>query len=517
MKVRRCLACLALIGIIWTFDPLTTQAIAGRRDRELEIHLELAWIADPLVCWYYPCAHVSPSTIEVSGYIPDENHRQRALAIAQEFARHSQPPRVVQDRLQVHPGIGKIPEPRAQEETLRLARVAVARFFPGKEATWLLSAEASGRLTISGIVDSLEQKLEVSRKLRKVSGCRCVINQTRLDSKFWRGPVGAKTDQVTPSPTPLVVQSSVPLVGKLVIPPPVETASARTDNSPTLALPNVVPVLEVQTRVDEQHHEGIVAETDTVIVREVPDKANRRAAAQIDVQQVNKKAVPQYVDTKDQQTSSDHDFGNGEPRSNYVARFFASGQDKMIHFETSDNANAPTQTAPGGKPVSPVSPVLVPKLERVPPELVLQQMVTEPIQTGNREQGTESKDQWTRNRAQGTGNTGQAKGNKQRIVESKRLSFSAPTNVSKPSVPQSTTTQPRGVWIQRDVFSQEERVPDALPKNHLPSVGPIAVPVRTRPQTSTRNRSGVLQRLDTNRPYPHARIATWSSEPTVNK
>jgi hypothetical protein len=144
----------------------------GQADARAWIAVELAWMADPLVCPYYPTATVRGGVLEVWGHVPDEAVRARALELA---AQHCRLP--VEDALQVVPALARRPEPVAAE-TLRQAAVATLRrnVLDGRGRVEVASTPAGPVLVVRGIIRSEEGKLLVSRHLRGLPGCVAVVN-----------------------------------------------------------------------------------------------------------------------------------------------------------------------------------------------------------------------------------------------------------------------------------------------------------------------------------------------------
>jgi hypothetical protein len=151
------------------------------------IRVELAWIADPVVCPYYPTATIQDGMLEVSGYVPDAQVRDRALELARQ---HCGLP--VLDRLNVQRCVvvRRPPVPAAVLEGA--ASAAVEADFPAYRGLVQVACSPDQRLAVAGAVRSEEQKLLVSQRLRRVAGCVAVVNLLEV-----RGP---EDEAAPPSP-----------------------------------------------------------------------------------------------------------------------------------------------------------------------------------------------------------------------------------------------------------------------------------------------------------------------------
>lgn len=156
---------LALRGSAATEDP----------QRRLEIQVELAWLADPLVCCYYPCARVEGNKLLIEGYLPSEAVREQAFKLARQ---HSSLP--VVDQLKVHPGVVVQRTRVPADQIIRAATVALRVAFPEDHPRLLLGSLDNGQVTVSGSVPSWEKKLQISQCLRRLPGVSHVVNRTEV-------------------------------------------------------------------------------------------------------------------------------------------------------------------------------------------------------------------------------------------------------------------------------------------------------------------------------------------------
>jgi hypothetical protein len=150
--------------------------------RLAEIKVELAWLADPVTFPYRLGARATGAALEVRGFVPDTAVREQALKVAHD---HSQLP--VTDALRLHPTLSlpAVGVPAAEVRASAAAALAETflRLTPGYEVT----CNPSGRITVTGFVPSQEDRLEVSRRLRRVRGCTAVDNRLQASAVLHSG------------------------------------------------------------------------------------------------------------------------------------------------------------------------------------------------------------------------------------------------------------------------------------------------------------------------------------------
>jgi hypothetical protein len=188
-----------------------------RSSRLTEIRVELAWLADPLVCPYYPCVRVVGGTLEVGGLVPDASVRVRALQVARQNA-----PLPVVDRLKVYAGllVPRVHVPAAKLQAAAL--VTVQAEFPAIGPDLKVTCSPAGLLTVSGIIDSAEHKLQVSQRLRRLPGCAAVVNLLQ-------------TDVAEPTRSQPLAALPVPVPGPAAPLPPVREMKSEATPTPTSA------------------------------------------------------------------------------------------------------------------------------------------------------------------------------------------------------------------------------------------------------------------------------------------
>jgi hypothetical protein len=139
----------------------------------LQTRVQLSWLADPLTFAHPLNLSAGPQGFLVTGYVPDEVVRQRALQLAAQ-----QCGRPVVDGLQAYPypivrHIGT-----ASAEALRREALAVLReSFGARAVNWQVVGGFDGRVTISGPFASPEEQLQVACALRRATRCTCVRSQ----------------------------------------------------------------------------------------------------------------------------------------------------------------------------------------------------------------------------------------------------------------------------------------------------------------------------------------------------
>ncbi len=139
-----------------------------------EMQVELAWLESPLTFHLDLVAHVANHALEVSGSVPSQDVKETALNLARR--RISLP---ISDLVTINPSsvspVSKVPVD-VMTERVRQALADVSNQIIGLK----IMARDDGQVIIRGVVKSLEGKLTVSRKLRKVDGCSAAANQLLL-------------------------------------------------------------------------------------------------------------------------------------------------------------------------------------------------------------------------------------------------------------------------------------------------------------------------------------------------
>jgi hypothetical protein len=203
---------------------------------------ELAFLANPMLFPYGLGAHVQAGVLEVRGYVPTEVARDEALRVAR-----SQTTLAVVDKLKVHPtlaGHGGVDKP---ENIQRAARALLEESIPDYGKRLEVRCDARGHVTVSGSVGSYEDRLLVSRKLRQVPGCSCVINELTLGTTHEARPVQKTSATTALHEAPPPSSKPTPKLWEPVAPPPPPPApiTVRKENdspAPSNPRPQSTPV-----------------------------------------------------------------------------------------------------------------------------------------------------------------------------------------------------------------------------------------------------------------------------------
>lgn len=164
--------------------------------REARAHLdalrvELAWLADPLLFAQPPSIKAvgkdEKYVVELRGVVSSNQHRQRALELAEKFAETP-----IKDKLLVLVG----PSPRrasvpTQELQAKAERHLADKLIEFSQDLHIDEVYPDGMVKVSGRVLSYEDKVSVSRSLRRLTGCMAVENRCEV------GPMMQDGEMVT--------------------------------------------------------------------------------------------------------------------------------------------------------------------------------------------------------------------------------------------------------------------------------------------------------------------------------
>jgi len=154
-------------------EPQVVPARAEHVDKRLaEILLELELLADPVTFPYGIEVHAEAvsSTLHLCGSVPDRAVRDHALMVAQ---RHWSS---VSDDMSYQAAAAGRPPNIPPVHLQKAALAALQTSFPQPGHLFFVQCDAFGQLQVNGFMQSFEDKLAVSRRLRDVAGCACVIN-----------------------------------------------------------------------------------------------------------------------------------------------------------------------------------------------------------------------------------------------------------------------------------------------------------------------------------------------------
>jgi hypothetical protein len=147
--------------------------LSAEQARNEEVNVELGWLADPASFGCSLAARVQGGALTVRGFAPTEAVRRRVLAVAQ---AHTTLP--IQDALQICADMAvRTPGVARPEDLQKGAALLLLEGFPGQAEHFQVQAGADGTVMVAGAVFSREDQLGVSRWLRRLPGCSCVLNQ----------------------------------------------------------------------------------------------------------------------------------------------------------------------------------------------------------------------------------------------------------------------------------------------------------------------------------------------------
>jgi hypothetical protein len=143
--------------------------------RAQEVSAELAWLADSATFSCSLVARVQDGVLRLRGFVPNELVRRRAVMLAQ---THTGLP--VVDAIQICPDMAVRRGGGRPEDLQTGAALLLREAFPGDAETFQIQAAADGAVAVAGTVTSREDQLGVSRWLRRLPGCSCVLNQLEV-------------------------------------------------------------------------------------------------------------------------------------------------------------------------------------------------------------------------------------------------------------------------------------------------------------------------------------------------
>lgn len=145
-----------------------------------EMKLELAWLANPATFPYQLRAQVRRTAqgafVEISGFILNEAVREQALQTARATTKLP-----LVDSMRVYPGL-TLRSGSSKPDTLRAKAIqALTDAFGEQASRFEVTTTPTGQVTVSGVIASFEEKLSVSRLLKRLSGCSCVDNRLNVN------------------------------------------------------------------------------------------------------------------------------------------------------------------------------------------------------------------------------------------------------------------------------------------------------------------------------------------------
>lgn len=220
-----------------TSSPMATLS-RDANPRDEAARVELALLAEPMLFSYSLSAQAQNGTIEIRGYVPNPAVRGFTLKVAGQ-----QTALKVLDRMQIHATLSTRTSVESPDLIRRSAKELLDVSFGEMGRRLDLRVDARGRVTVSGSVPTMDDKLAISRKLRRVGGCTSVDNQATV-------PAADRiqtTEAMTPPPGTLLTKPIETRVERPVLttpPPVVSTPPAPTPTFPpklTLPTPSTLP------------------------------------------------------------------------------------------------------------------------------------------------------------------------------------------------------------------------------------------------------------------------------------
>jgi hypothetical protein len=162
-----------------------------------ELRVSLAWLTDPATFPHELTARVRGDSLEAGGAVPDSVVKELALKLARQ---HTSLP--VVDAVEVRPAKAapRVALPAQAVQRAAAALLSVAVGVRGRDMS--VQARPDGQVTVRGSVGSLEEKLNVSRRLRQVLGCTAVVNRLTVADLAAdkpapaRGPAGSLQEKL---------------------------------------------------------------------------------------------------------------------------------------------------------------------------------------------------------------------------------------------------------------------------------------------------------------------------------
>ncbi len=200
-----------------------------------EMKVELAWLADIAAFPYYLGARASGETLSVRGYVPNEMVRQKAVDIARQNTYLK-----VRDELKIQRNLSLRPSLRTAD-ALHTDGMELLRKSLGESARSMsLAARPNGIVVLTGHIDSVESKLEVSKLMRQLSGCYGAMNQLAVEEIIRDGQRVARVTRdgsITVPPMALGQQPET-----FAAPAPMPTASQpRFESEKKSTVPTLLP------------------------------------------------------------------------------------------------------------------------------------------------------------------------------------------------------------------------------------------------------------------------------------
>jgi osmotically-inducible protein OsmY len=150
--------------------------LSDEYQRLTEMQVEMALLADISTFPYEFHAHANGNSFELSGNVPNDVIRQRAM----DLARRTTVLRGI-DALRIQPKLSVQSILRPQSAVLQDGFELLRKELHGQASQMSLEVRPNGVVVLTGPIDSVESKLEISKLLRRLPGCTAVINELLVE------------------------------------------------------------------------------------------------------------------------------------------------------------------------------------------------------------------------------------------------------------------------------------------------------------------------------------------------
>src|SRR5579885_3231879 len=150
--------------------------LSDERQRLAEMKVELALLSDIATFPYDFAARAKGKALELRGNVPNEMVRQRAM----DLARHSTFLRGI-DALTIQPNLGVRSSLRPQSIVQQEGRELLQKEVGGAAKQIALEVRPNGVVVLTGRIDCVESKLEISKLFRQLPGCTAVVNELTIE------------------------------------------------------------------------------------------------------------------------------------------------------------------------------------------------------------------------------------------------------------------------------------------------------------------------------------------------
>jgi hypothetical protein len=153
-----------------------SNVLSSEHQRLTELQIELALLSDIATFPFEFYAQANGNTFELRGNVPNDFIRQRAMDLARRIT-------VLRgiDGLKIQPKLNLQstlrPTNLVQQEGIEL----IHKELGGQARHIGLEVRPNGMVVLSGHIDSVESKVEISKLLRQLPGCTAVLNELKIE------------------------------------------------------------------------------------------------------------------------------------------------------------------------------------------------------------------------------------------------------------------------------------------------------------------------------------------------